>query len=39
MLFMEVVKKTKTPIIITKRGVPIAQLNPIEENWDATNEQ
>ncbi len=62
---MEVVKTQKTPIIITKRGIPIAQLtpieekhppkifgylkdsitiegdiiSPIEENWEAENEQ
>ena len=28
---MDVVNKSKKPIIITKRGIPIAQLVPIEE--------
>jgi prevent-host-death family protein len=34
---MDLIKKQRVPIIITKRGVPIAKLIPIEEETTSQN--
>ncbi len=32
---MDQVEKTRKPIVITKRGRPVAQLGPVPAEWDS----